>query len=153
MTDSLEIRRELELAEQLIHDYLPVFVTRGFSYRQMHVETSKVVADSAVFHFENQSTGMKIRLAYFPPYHDIQRSFVLTITNRRGEKLYVNEYLRVHKRFDHLEKFTDKGNSTDFKAFWEKFFKSLEDLFSTDLKDILEAKEWENVPFNWGDYR
>src|SRR5437764_7773346 len=99
MTDSPEIRKELEVAAQLVHEYLPIFAARGFSYVQMHVETSKVVADSAVFPFENQSTGMKIRLAYFPPYHDIQRSFVLTITNRRGEKLYVNEYLRVHKRF------------------------------------------------------
>ena len=153
MSDSSNARDEFGTVEGMILDRKDVFTKHGLSYVEMRVEHSNLLGDLAVFLFRNKQNGMQMRLTFFPGSDDRPRSFVMNITNKRGQKMDVTEFLRVHHREDLLKMFTDKEPGSGSQVFCSGFLDTLEKLFSTQLKRVLDGAEWEVVPFNWGDYK
>lgn len=144
---------EFRVVEGLMLDHQAMFSSHGLSYVEMRVEHSKLLGDFAAFLFQNEKNGIKVRISYITPLRGGRRSFVVNITNPYGQKMNVGEYLRRHKLNAPLELFEDQNNGDDVRAFCLGFLGALAGLFANQLKGILAGKEWETIPFNWGDYK
>ena len=84
MTQTPEIVAELQFAQTAIHDYLHIFEQHGFSSLGTEIDrSSKLTADTAVFTFRNEISGIQIEVAFAPPFRDIRRMFIVTIINSR----------------------------------------------------------------------
>jgi hypothetical protein len=46
-----------------------------------------------------------------------------------------------------------ESNNPNIRVYWDDFFEKLDTLFNTLLKDLVEGRSWEEVLFDWGDYK
>ncbi|HZU30921.1 MAG TPA: hypothetical protein VFB79_07385 [Candidatus Angelobacter sp.] len=142
-----------DLVVNLIKTNINIFEKRGFTYDRHAIHVTKTGMNVLQFYFHNVSTGMKLRLHYTYPPPGMNAGFFLYIENPAGKDLDVEDYLRLHGFVKERLLFTYTDNVPDFQKYCETFLSTLDHLFSTELKPILDGKKWEDIPFDWGDYK
>ena len=145
---------ELDISREMIRDYSATLAEHGFEYKETHISHSDLTGDSIQFTFVTKKTGISMKINYNPSLNNMRRLFA-AIIEKNGEKqrLYLDQYLKIHKRNDLLAFFMDRGRVLEMRAFWNGFFGVLESLFSNELKEVIEGRRWEGTPFDWDGYK
>jgi hypothetical protein len=147
------IDSELEAVPGLMKAHWNLFTRRAYDLTETKTVPGQATADHVVMTFVNPKNGRSIRIAYYPPYRDMRRSFIVSFRLDGKRVFYLSDYLKAHDRED-LEAWLDaEADNPDIAAYWDDFFKKLDTLFNTLLKDIVEGRSWEDVPFDFGDYK
>jgi hypothetical protein len=148
------IQAELNTVPGLIKQYEPVLARHGFVYKGMYIETSKNLADNAVMTFANDKANRQIRLAYYPPFKDDPRGFVVAVVNTKTKKeFFLPHYLKAHDRSDLQDWLSTEERNPDLRVYWADFFSKLDQILDDELKDIVEGRDWEDIPFDFGGYK
>lgn len=153
MTTSPAVESELELALELMQKHSSVLARFGYKLAETFLETSKLVSDSRVFVFQSDRAGRRIRMAYYTPAPKSARMFVVSIQKHDGQSFMLLDYLTKHRRDDLKARLMPAP--PDVEEFWRDYFAALDELFAADanLRAIIEGKAWEDVPFDWEDYK
>jgi len=144
---------ELEAVPGLMKRHSNVFTRRAYDLTETKTVPGQATADHVVMTFVNPKNGRSVRLAYYPPYQDMRRSFIVSFRLDGKRVFFLPDYLKEHDREDLTAWLNAEADNTDIAVYWNDFFKKLDTLFNTLLKDIIDGRSWEDVPFDWGDYK
>jgi hypothetical protein len=143
----------LEAVPPLIERRSKVLVGRGYDLEGVLTVPGQGTADHVVMTFVNPKNGRGVEIAYFPPYKSRRRTFVVSFDTGGKRRFYLRDYLKAHDRQDLVAWLNAEADNPDIGVYWDDFFKKLDTLFSTLLEDIVEGRSWEDVPFEFGDYK
>jgi hypothetical protein len=144
-----EIDAELAAIPDLIKAHASILTRRAYDLEKLTKVAGNRAPDDVVAVFFNPKNGRRVRIAYFPPWSDIRRSLVVSFSADGKGHFLLSHYLKKHGRED----LDAEANNPNIRAYWDDFFKKLDTLFNTLLKDIVEGRSWEEVLFDWGDYK
>jgi hypothetical protein len=95
------------------------------------------------------SKRMRVDITYHPPFGNRSRMLNATIKNPAGRYINFIAYLQAHKRRDLIDTLFAMAETATPDEYWDQFFAVLDQLFDTDMRDIVEGKRWEEVPIDW----
>jgi hypothetical protein len=72
-----------------------------------------------------------------------------TVPGGAEPDLLLSHYLKKHGREDLDASLDAEASNADVGVYRDDFFKKLDMLFNTLLKDVVEGRSWEEVPFDW----
>jgi hypothetical protein len=124
--------------------------------------------------FKHNKSGNYNTYTIFYTNEKIKRNIELSITNHEDKKLFIeleiktfrdknNKYnymylysfLKTELKMPNWGEFTNlsnyEGNSLSEKI--SNFFKALDGVMDDKLKNIIEGKDWLDIPFDWGPYK
>jgi hypothetical protein len=144
---------ELQAVPALIARHQKILTRRAYDLKEIRTVPGQATADHVVMTFFNPKNGRGVEIAYYPPYKDMRRTFVVSFDNDGQRRFYLRDYLKAHDREDLEVWLNAEADNPDIGVYWDDFFKKLDTLFNTLLKDIVEGRSWEDVPFDFGDYK
>jgi hypothetical protein len=155
MTNTIAYDSERASAEASLRKHSGIFTSRGFVYRGLEVQHSKLLPDYNLFTFVNPATGRTIEISHVPSFDSRGRTFVFTIGDGSGKSFALATYLRAHGRDDLVRTLENASNIPDFDAALEEVIRTLQHIVDGDphLAEIIDGKTWEDVPFDWMGYK
>jgi|SRR5579884_142608 len=141
------------LVTKLVESHLHIFQKHGFNYEQSKIINFRASGNMLTMLFSNKITGMQIDLNFAHAANGFNGGFLLYIINIEGKRLNVGKYLLLHGLTKERLLFTYTENVPDFEKYCETFLSMLDQLLSGELKPIIDGKKWEDIPFDWGDYK
>jgi hypothetical protein len=144
---------ELAAIPDLIKAHANILTRRAYDLEELTTVPGKREPDHVVAVFFNPKNGRRVRIACFPASSDIRRALVVSFTADGEGQFLLSHYLKKHGREDLDVWLHAEANNPNIRVYWDDFFKKLDTLFNTLLKDIVEGRSWEEVLFDWGDYK
>jgi len=154
MKNDENYQAELDVSKEMVRDYIGALAKHGFEYKEASFSHSDLTGNSVQFLFLAKKTSTSLKINYNPSLNNMRRLFVVTL-ERSGEKerLYLDQYLKLHNRDDILLFLIDSGRVLEMRTFWDRFFGALESLFSNELKPVIDGTRWVGTPFDWAGYK
>lgn len=141
------------LAIQKVEEHRSAFERLGLVYKDHTLKEDSLTGPSVWFSFVNESNAMNVSFAISPPVGKRNGRFGTYIVTPSNRTLDVESYLRKHGLLKQAILLTYTDQVADLGSYFDTVLDTLETLFSSKLKPILEGKEWENIPFDWGPYK
>jgi hypothetical protein len=84
----------LEAVPPLMERHLKVLVGRGYDLEGVRTVPGQATADHLIMTFVNPKNGRGVEIAYYPPYKDMRRTFVVSFDVDDKRRFYLRDYLR-----------------------------------------------------------
>lgn len=149
MEQVTDTNKEINEAEAAIKMAQEVFARYAYDRLTLEVGHAKNVPAYLTATFRNQRNGMSIRLAYFPPRVGMGRMMVATIVDKNGRDFYLKEWLANRGRRTELDILFDQPLSIGAEKFVANAIHLIEKLIESDLRGVIEARDWEETPRDW----
>ncbi|MDI1235072.1 MAG: hypothetical protein PSX81_12375 [bacterium] len=148
-------KKILELLQINVINYINIFKLDFASLPEQTYEVTETY-EIIILKFKNNIKS-EIEVRYIDYASD---SLISLSFSRFNEDGYINSWLRFVDYFDKYKNIPDsKGkfflsnNSETIEAELKQFFDWLISATDPQLIDILQGKDWVDIPFDWGEYR
>lgn len=144
---------ELRVSETLLQTHTSDLADRGLVYEDSKTDHSALAGDSVVASFVHRTNAIRLTITVFPGLSIDDRGFLVIIRRANGDALNLIDFLRLRGKGNLIDGFVNGHPQPDIGAFVEGCLQTLLELLDTDLKPILEGRDWESTPVDWKGYK
>ncbi len=125
----------------------------GFGAPQIKTESSKLTGSSLIMKYESKKNGRKIEVSYLRQQRDLPSTIVVFIISEEGKMFSLEDWLNAKGKEQAVRFILRNDSNISEDVFLTEFTSSLENLCLSDLRDIIDGRSWESIPFDWKGYK
>jgi hypothetical protein len=123
-----------------------------YNLERSDVDVSALLGKSTIWHFKNPTINCVLDIRFTCQNKYVHDSFSLYLVRENGRYLDIDEYLKSIGVTDFSSKIV-RADSQDFGDFLNTFFTTIQILMVSELKSLLQGREWQDQSFNWRGHR